>query len=151
MAQRVQEYRSDEIVVRFDPNLCFHAGECSRRLPGVFRPRERRWVQPEHGTTDEIVAVVEGCPSGALHYERLDGGEREAAARQTTVRPQPNGPLYVRGELEVLDVDGTVVRRDTRMAFCRCGHSANKPFCDNSHRARGWVSEPPVGGPPAAT
>lgn len=150
MAERVQEYRGDEIAVRFDPNVCFHAGECSLRLPGVFRPSERRWVQPEHGTADEIIAVVEACPSGALQYERLDGGPAETPSSRATVRPQPNGPLYLRGDIEVIDAAGKVVRRDTRMALCRCGHSENKPFCDNSHRAKGWVSDPPVDGLPAS-
>jgi CDGSH-type Zn-finger protein len=54
------------------------------------------------------------------------------------VRPVPDGPLYVRGELEILDAEGGVVASGTRFALCRCGQSANKPFCDNAHRAAGF-------------
>jgi CDGSH-type Zn-finger protein len=50
----------------------------------------------------------------------------------------PNGPLYVRGSIEVRDADGSIFRRDTRLALCRCGQSRNKPFCDNSHRQAGF-------------
>ncbi len=85
--------------------------------------------------------MVAGCPSGALHYQRLDGGQQETPDVPTTVRSQRNGPLHVRGDIEVTAADGTVLRRDTRMALCRCGGSANKPFCDLSHRTNGFQAE----------
>ncbi len=44
---------------------------------------------------------------------------------------QPDGPLYVRGDLEIHTPDG--VEHVTRAALCRCGASHNKPYCDNSH------------------
>jgi len=44
-----------------------------------------------------------------------------------------DGPLYVSGDVTVQTTDGTVLLRDTRVALCRCGLSANKPLCDNSH------------------
>jgi CDGSH-type Zn-finger protein len=45
----------------------------------------------------------------------------------------PNGPLLVRGDVELVDSDGAVLLQDTRIALCRCGLSANKPLCDGSH------------------
>src|SRR5207253_9288847 len=53
--------------------------------------------------------------------------------------PTRNGPLYVRGSVEVRAADGTLVARDVRVALCRCGASGNKPFCDNRHRVAGFV------------
>jgi CDGSH-type Zn-finger protein len=50
----------------------------------------------------------------------------------TTVTPLRNGPLLLSGELEVTRPDGTV-ETTPRATLCRCGLSANKPFCDNSH------------------
>ncbi|HEX7421656.1 MAG TPA: CDGSH iron-sulfur domain-containing protein [Thermoanaerobaculia bacterium] len=41
-----------------------------------------------------------------------------------------------RGDIEIVDDKGHLVRRDTRMAICRCGKSRHMPFCDNSHRAK---------------
>ena len=52
-----------------------------------------------------------------------------------TVKPLPNGPLQVKGEVEVLDAEGNPVPSKGGDVFlCRCGHSGNKPFCDGSHK-----------------
>ncbi|MBI3791167.1 MAG: CDGSH iron-sulfur domain-containing protein, partial [Gemmatimonadetes bacterium] len=55
----------------------------------------------------------------------------------------PRGPVYVRGDITVKDHTGAVLRTDTRLALCRCGHSSHKPFCDGTHRTIGF-SDPGV-------
>jgi CDGSH-type Zn-finger protein len=82
------------------------------------------------------------CSTGALHFERLDGGPQEAVPEETTITERPNGPLYVRGRLKIRRQDGSV-REETRVALCRCGQSANKPFCDGTHRRIGFRTVPP--------
>ena len=67
--KRVQTYENDEIVVTFDPNVCRHTGVCVRGLPRVFAIKEKRWIQLEHASADEIAAQVQKCPSGALQYQ----------------------------------------------------------------------------------
>ena len=57
------------------------------------------------------------------------------------IDPQINGPLQVRGNLEITSGTGRVVARVTQARLCRCGHSNNKPFCDNSHVKVGFKSE----------
>ena len=59
-----------------------------------------------------------------------------------TVTAYPDGPLLVRGEIELHASDGTVIdpRRRT-VALCRCGLSALKPFCDGTHTAAGFRTE----------
>ncbi len=133
MSDRIRTYTSDDIDVTYDAARCIHAAECIRRLPGVFDTRKRPWVQPGNAPADEVAAVVERCPSGALHYVRHTGSQEEIPATNT-VQLQTNGPFYVRGDVEVVRPDGTMVIRDTRLALCRCGASQHKPFCDNSHR-----------------
>ena len=64
---------------------------------------------------------------------RRDGVDPETAPDTNRIALFPNGPLLVRGDVEVVDNDGEVLLRDTRMALCRCGLSANKPLCDGSH------------------
>ena len=54
-----------------------------------------------------------------------------------------DGPLFVRGDITVTDEAGAIVRHDTRMALCRCGGSANKPFCDDTHRRIGFRDRHP--------
>jgi CDGSH-type Zn-finger protein/uncharacterized Fe-S cluster protein YjdI len=56
------------------------------------------------------------------------------------IDPQPNGPLAVRGNLEIVSGTGRVVARVTGARLCRCGGSANKPFCDGTHAKIGFRS-----------
>ena len=56
------------------------------------------------------------------------------------IDPQANGPLRVRGNLEITSGTGRVVARVTSASLCRCGGSANKPFCDGTHTKIGFKS-----------
>ena len=108
-------------------------------LPRVFAPGRRPWIVPDEESASELVAeVVRRCPTGALHYT-LAGGVGEVPDGVTTVAPVPDGPLIVRGDLRI-DVGPGQVVAETRAALCRCGASANKPFCDGSHERIGWRS-----------
>jgi uncharacterized Fe-S cluster protein YjdI len=136
-----RQYSSDAIRVNWEPRYCVHAMNCWRSLPDVFRPRESPWVRPAAASADEIAWVVAACPSGALSFERLDGGPPEPVPGTTTVGPQADGPLYVRGNLRFVDAHGNVIREASRAALCRCGHSSNKPFCDLSHLQVGFKAQ----------
>jgi CDGSH-type Zn-finger protein/uncharacterized Fe-S cluster protein YjdI len=56
------------------------------------------------------------------------------------VQALPNGPLQVKGNMEIVSGTGRVVSRMTTAYLCRCGASANKPFCDGSHAKIGFVA-----------
>ena len=126
-------YRGRDIEVSFDLDLCIHIAECLRGHPGIFKLERRPWVLPDEGEADAVAEIVERCPSGALLYRRLDGGEPEAH-RSVKVTPMRNGPLLVTGVIEVRREDGTVETLP-RVTLCRCGESQHKPFCDNQHLA----------------
>ena len=132
-----KSYRGETIEVSFDLDLCTHIGECLRRSPEVFQLRRRPWVLPDKSNADELAKVIERCPSGALQYRRLDGGAEEAAPEPVHVTPIRNGPLLIRGRVEVHRDDGSLEMLP-RAALCRCGESANKPFCDNTHLRTGF-------------
>lgn len=71
--------------------------------------------------------------------DRTDPWERMPANTQITVCP--NGPLLVRGDFSVVDMDGMPVARTRRtVALCRCGQSASKPWCDGSHKTAGFTA-----------
>ena len=140
MPRRLQEYLADAITVTFDPNLCIHARRCVTGLPAVFDVRRRKWIEPGAAPAADIVEVIQRCPSGALQYHRLDGSRDEQPDAEGSLRPQPNGPLYVRGAITILDAEDGVLAEGTRFALCRCGGSRNKPFCDNSHIALGFTA-----------
>jgi CDGSH-type Zn-finger protein/uncharacterized Fe-S cluster protein YjdI len=57
-----------------------------------------------------------------------------------TIDPQLDGPLKIGGNLEITSGTGRVVARVTQTYLCRCGGSANKPFCDGSHARIGFRS-----------
>jgi CDGSH-type Zn-finger protein/uncharacterized Fe-S cluster protein YjdI len=133
-------YRNDVIEVHWEPRLCIHTRSCVRRLGKVFNASARPWIDVDAADPDAIAETVLTCPTGALHFQRLDGGKQEEAAEETTVEPRPNGPLFVRGRLKIVDADGGLIREDTRLALCRCGASENKPFCDGSHRRIGFTT-----------
>jgi CDGSH-type Zn-finger protein/uncharacterized Fe-S cluster protein YjdI len=56
------------------------------------------------------------------------------------IDPQLNGPLSIRGNLEITSGTGRVVSRVTAAKLCRCGGSATKPFCDGTHARIGFKS-----------
>lgn len=142
-----REYRSESISVLWFADRCIHSAACIRALPRVFNPRRRPWVEIEAAGADAIAQAVLLCPTGALHFVRHDGGPQEPVPTDVAVRTVPDGPYYVQGLVEVTTSGGDLIRRDTRMALCRCGKSEHMPFCDNSHRASGF-RDPAVATPP---
>jgi uncharacterized Fe-S cluster protein YjdI len=133
-----RRYSNAALVVKWEPEYCIHAAQCWRNLPNVFKPAQSPWVDPDAATADDLARVIMMCPSGALSFERLDGGAQEQAPGVTVVDPTPDGPLYLRGRIRIEDGTGNLIREATRVALCRCGFSANKPFCDDSHRRAGF-------------
>lgn len=133
-----KEYEAEGITVQWYARRCIHSARCVGSLPMVFNPRRKPWIEAEAASPDEIAATVLRCPSGALHFMRHDGGEQESPDVPATAVAMPNGPLYVRGDLEVRAPDGTLLRRDTRASLCRCGLAAKSLFCDDSCRKSGW-------------
>jgi CDGSH-type Zn-finger protein/uncharacterized Fe-S cluster protein YjdI len=56
------------------------------------------------------------------------------------VTPLTDGPLQVRGNMEIISGTGRVVARLESARLCRCGGSGNKPFCDGTHATIGFKS-----------
>jgi uncharacterized Fe-S cluster protein YjdI len=133
----VKQYSTDEIVVEWEPRLCFHSGNCSRLLPRVFDRDRRPWVKPDEAPADEIEKVVAQCPSGALRTRRLKGVSVKPRQR-SEICASADGPLLVTGGVRVVDAQGNVLHESERAALCRCGGSKNKPFCDGTHRTNGF-------------
>ena len=88
-----------------------------------------------------MARAVARRPSGALQLEPLDDTiDREKPEEPGTARAWPDGPYYVRGEVEIVDETGRSVGRSARLPLCRCEASRNKHFCDNSHRLVGFTA-----------
>uniref|UniRef100_E6PXE4 Iron-binding zinc finger CDGSH type domain-containing protein n=1 Tax=mine drainage metagenome TaxID=410659 RepID=E6PXE4_9ZZZZ len=61
-----------------------------------------------------------------------------APAAPLAVTMVPNGPLIANGPLTVQNAQKQTLANNTTTAICRCGASANKPYCDGSHNAAGF-------------
>ena len=66
-------------------------------------------------------------------------GETADEGGALTVNLATNGPLRIAGPLTVVGADGAT-RAAEKAAFCRCGHSQNKPYCDGSHKQIEFVA-----------
>ena len=66
--ERMNEYSKGEITIAWKPGLCIHASKCVSTLPQVYKPGEKPWIKIENATTEELVAQIKTCPSGALTY-----------------------------------------------------------------------------------
>jgi CDGSH-type Zn-finger protein/uncharacterized Fe-S cluster protein YjdI len=128
---KVREYDGKDITILYEVARCFHAEECIHGAPGVFEKDARPWVRPDGEAAAITAEVILRCPTGALHYRAKDEALNEKASTENTVTVTANGPLLARGDMEINLAEG--VLEETRAAFCRCGGSGNKPFCDDSH------------------
>jgi uncharacterized Fe-S cluster protein YjdI len=127
-------YERPELAVIWDATRCTHVAECLRALPEVFDTRRRPWVDIDGAPAEEVAEAIRRCPTGALRYEARGDFPEEPPDEQTVVKAGNLGPLYLRGNIRLVDGHGRFIADETRVALCRCGASSNKPYCDNSHR-----------------
>ena len=100
---------------------------------------ERPWIKPEGATTERIIEQVKKCPSGALSfYMNNEAAANSEVNTESLVEVVPNGPLLVYGNITVKDKAGNETHKNKVTAFCRCGNSNNKPYCDGSHISSGF-------------
>jgi CDGSH-type Zn-finger protein len=61
---------------------------------------------------------------------------------EVIIEVRENGPYRVIGDVQLVDAEGNPIPlpEDSKLFLCRCGHSSDKPFCDGTHKARGWCA-----------
>jgi len=116
-------------TLRVDTERCIHSRRCVLTAPKVFLANVvGAWLHPETSTPEDLVAIARNCPSGAITFERKDGGPEEQVPEVNAARTWENGPYAVSADID-LEGEGSMFRA----TLCRCGKSKNKPFCDSSH------------------
>jgi len=70
MEEDLHYYSDEQIEVSYDVNRCIHTRECVNRLPEVFDPDKRPWIDPDNADVDDLADVIMSCPTGALQFER---------------------------------------------------------------------------------
>ena len=132
----VEQVTGKWATISFDGKLCIHSRRCVISQPGVFKANvEGAWIDPDAASAEDLIFVALNCPSGAIQVTRHDGGEQEPIPPVNTVSIRENGPLAVSAQIEI---GGQAV--GTRVTFCRCGASANKPYCDGSHVGAAFIA-----------
>jgi uncharacterized Fe-S cluster protein YjdI len=128
-----KEYTNNQITVVWKPKSCIHAEECVKALPKVYQPDEKPWIQIDNTTTEELKSQIRKCPSGALSFYMNGKKNKQEESLETKVEVLENGPLLVYGTLRVTNKEGLEEVKNKTTAFCRCGASSNKPYCDGAH------------------
>ena len=80
--------------------------------------------------------LIANCPSGRLGFG--PGYEDLEPQYQPSLATIKDGPLWVRGGIEMEAEDGFVYEALNRKTLCRCGRSSNKPYCDGTHKEVGF-------------
>lgn len=154
-----RKYTNGEITVYWRPDECVHASVCFTELFSVFNPRNRPWVNMKGASTQEIIDIVNRCPTRALTFSWNDCDQNDAetspkverdieeveeefsqaqAVEPAQVKVMRNGPLLITGSFCIVDSEGKPMPRMQMASLCRCGHSHSLPFCDGTHFKEGF-------------
>lgn len=147
-----RQYSNDEITVFWKPGKCIHVTTCYKELIEVFNPRKRPWINMKGASTEEIIRVVNLCPTDALSFkwnnEKKDSDDQTKKEISSVnedniaeVKVMKDGPLIVKGKFKIIGADGNELREMKMASFCRCGKSKKMPFCDGTHRKIGFGSD----------
>ena len=132
----VETVRGSQFIIHFDGARCIHSRNCVLDRPDVFVPNVKgEWIHPDNANEAAMAQLAHNCPSGAITYERVDGGKGEEPPLVNTLRVRENGPLAINAPLIIDGVD-----QGLRATLCRCGQSKKKPLCDGSHTVAGFVA-----------
>ena len=115
--------------------LCASARFCHRG--GEIWSLIFKTEEPE--TRKIVIDDTADCPSGRLviHDKKTGKTIEPDLEKSIGLVEDPNigvsGPIWIRGGIPVESADGREYEVRNRVTLCRCGKSANKPFCDSSH------------------
>jgi CDGSH-type Zn-finger protein/uncharacterized Fe-S cluster protein YjdI len=130
------EAGTDKIYIKYDTKRCIHSRNCVLNAPRVFLANVvGPWLHPEETTPERMEQIARDCPSGAITYHRLDGSPDEQLPEVNVLRVRENGPYAVHAHIALGEQEPL-----NRVTLCRCGKSSNKPFCDGTHLAVGFVA-----------
>jgi CDGSH-type Zn-finger protein len=132
VATRRSRWDGEGVVLYDDLSLCTKAGFCTNL-------RATAWTLADEADDPdaraEFVGMVHHCPSGRLAFAEADDPERTVEPEfERSIGVEPDASFWLRGGIPVVSDDGAPYEVRNRQTLCRCGRSANKPFCDGTHK-----------------
>ncbi len=139
-AERIE---GDALTMTDNPKYCVFARFC--------HPRGDAWTLTGQSAEPEArnLAIREAsmCPGGRLTaWDKKTGKAYEFRFEPSLglledIAIGASGGLWIRGGIPLRREDGTTYEVRNRVVVCRCGQSANKPYCDGTHAAIKWRDE----------
>jgi CDGSH-type Zn-finger protein len=139
-AEKADKITGPELIVDDVAEYCIGAGFC-HRAGSVWN-----LVEKSADKKSKEIAIEEctNCPSGRLVARDAKSGKiiEEGLMPEICLIEHPeknlSGPIWVKGGIAIESADGVEYEKRTRVTLCRCGKSANKPFCDGTHLETGF-------------
>ena len=101
-----KEYSNQDITVIWKPDICIHSEICARGLPKVFDPNRKPWIDLGFASSEEIVAQVNKCPSGALSIKSDSEDSASSDENMAKIQLMAGGPMILKGTCEIVDEQG---------------------------------------------
>ena len=137
IAERRSPWKGAGVVLYDDRPLCTHAGFCTAGGTTAWGLADRA---DDPGAREALLRMVHACPSGRLEVAEEDDPETTLEpVFEPSIGVEPDASYWIRGGVPVVSADGVPYEARNRQTLCRCGHSANKPFCDGAHRRTGFL------------
>lgn len=133
-SERAGSLGGENIEIFDDRKTCVHAGFCGNEITNIWKMASKTG---DSRVRAQAMAMVENCPSGALTFA-VDGDVIEPSL-SAEVAIVADGPIWITGGIRIEGSDGEALESRNRVTLCRCGHSANKPLCDGSHKEAGFT------------
>lgn len=130
-----KKYTDLDLVLNDNKKYCAIARFCDAKKD-IWELMEEPYNDQEK---EEIKHRTEHCPSGRLILKNQSTGEIYEPNLDPSIGliedpvMKVSGPLWVKGGIRIQSADGSSYEIRNRVTLCRCGQSANKPFCDGTH------------------
>lgn len=136
----IQLKANGPLYVRGDLHIDPQRGEENEAPPEMRVALCRCGASENKPFCDNTHRKIEFRAGSSMAAEDID--KEKMATGTLNISPQPNGPLLLKGNFEIQDKNGQTLFQGEKAAFCRCGGSNNKPFCDGTHKTIGFTTTP---------